>query len=143
MVQDASLAHNSEEQLVYELETGGESYASQDEIQIEVTVVLDGVPQDKVLHNAALIADGFADQRSRSGRVGVRSLVDPKRYDVDSEAVWEVELPDTASTMPIFTVKLFAKPLDNLLDAMASLISQPYGCFEQTSSTTYPMVMAL
>ena len=38
---------------------------------------------------------------------------------------------------------MFAKPLDNILDAVESLIRSPYGCFEQTSSVTYPMVMAL
>lgn len=44
---------------------------------------------------------------------------------------------------PKFVAKVFAKPLDNVLDAMETLIQQPNGCFEQTSSTTYPMVMAL
>ncbi len=29
------------------------------------------------------------------------------------------------------------------MEAIEALISDPYGCFEQTSSTTYPMVMAL
>jgi len=38
---------------------------------------------------------------------------------------------------------MFAKPLDSILDAIESLIRDPYGCFEQTSSVTYPMVMAL
>ena len=73
----------------------------------------------------------------------MRSPSDPKRYDVQREAAWDVEIPDTATTVPKFTIKLFAKPLDNILDAMDSLIRQPYGCFEQTSSVTYPMVMAL
>ena len=38
---------------------------------------------------------------------------------------------------------MFAKPLDSVLDPMESLIREPNGCFEQTSSTTYPMTMAL
>jgi uncharacterized protein YfaS (alpha-2-macroglobulin family) len=29
-----------------------------------------------------------------------------------------------------------------MTDALQSLLHEPYGCFEQTSSTSYPMVMA-
>jgi len=52
-------------------------------------------------------------------------------------------MPETIASTPYFIAKLFAKPLDSILDALESLIRDPYGCFEQTSSTTYPMVMAL
>uniref|UniRef100_A0A7S2WDQ6 Alpha-2-macroglobulin domain-containing protein n=1 Tax=Mucochytrium quahogii TaxID=96639 RepID=A0A7S2WDQ6_9STRA len=41
------------------------------------------------------------------------------------------------------TVTVFPNPLGQILDTVASLIRQPGGCFEQTSSTTYPMVLAL
>lgn len=44
---------------------------------------------------------------------------------------------------PRFNVKVMTKQLDTILDAMSALIREPHGCFEQTSSTTYPMVMAL
>ena len=63
--------------------------------------------------------------------------------EIPSFVEWQVAIPDTAETMPQITAKLFQRPLDNILSAMASLIQQPYGCFEQTSSTTYPMLMAL
>jgi uncharacterized protein YfaS (alpha-2-macroglobulin family) len=52
-------------------------------------------------------------------------------------------MPETIASTPYFTAKLFAKPLDSILDALESLVRDPYGCFEQTSSVTYPMVMAL
>lgn len=42
-----------------------------------------------------------------------------------------------------FNVMIYTQDVDKLLDAMKSLIRMPYGCFEQTSSSTYPMIMAL
>jgi alpha-2-macroglobulin-like protein len=35
------------------------------------------------------------------------------------------------------------KTESNILDAIESLIREPYGCFEQCSSVTYPLVMLL
>jgi uncharacterized protein YfaS (alpha-2-macroglobulin family) len=37
---------------------------------------------------------------------------------------------------------VYPTPLANLTEALARLIREPCGCFEQTSSTTYPLVMA-
>ncbi len=37
---------------------------------------------------------------------------------------------------------IFPTPLANLTEAMESLIREPCGCFEQTSSSNYPLVMA-
>ena len=37
---------------------------------------------------------------------------------------------------------VYPTPLANLTEALARLIREPYGCFEQTSSTTYPLVMS-
>ena len=41
------------------------------------------------------------------------------------------------------TAKIFSSNFASLLSAVEALIQDPSGCFEQTSSTTYPMVMAL
>ncbi len=35
------------------------------------------------------------------------------------------------------------KTESNIIDAIESLIREPYGCFEQCSSVTYPLVMLL
>jgi uncharacterized protein YfaS (alpha-2-macroglobulin family) len=40
------------------------------------------------------------------------------------------------------TAQVYPTPLANLTAALERLIQEPYGCFEQTSSTTYPLVMA-
>lgn len=40
------------------------------------------------------------------------------------------------------TLRGYPSPLANLTEALKRLMQEPYGCFEQTSSTTYPLVMA-
>lgn len=40
-------------------------------------------------------------------------------------------------------VKLYPGPLTQVLDGLDGMLQMPYGCFEQTSSTTYPNVMVL
>jgi alpha-2-macroglobulin-like protein len=40
------------------------------------------------------------------------------------------------------TAALFPTPVGNLTEALAGLMREPSGCFEQTSSTTYPLTMA-
>ena len=56
----------------------------------------------------------------------------------------EVSLPATAipEASKIF-VRLYPGPLSQLVEGMDTLLRMPYGCFEQTSSTTYPNVLAL
>src|SRR5204862_1689145 len=40
------------------------------------------------------------------------------------------------------SVTVYPTPLASMTAALQSLLHEPYGCFEQTSSTSYPMVMA-
>jgi uncharacterized protein YfaS (alpha-2-macroglobulin family) len=40
------------------------------------------------------------------------------------------------------SVTVYPTPLASMTDALQGLLREPYGCFEQTSSTSYPMVMA-
>ena len=40
------------------------------------------------------------------------------------------------------TAKVYPSPLANMEEALNALLRQPSGCFEQTSSTNYPLVMA-
>jgi uncharacterized protein YfaS (alpha-2-macroglobulin family) len=40
-------------------------------------------------------------------------------------------------------VRLYPGPLSQVVEGMDSLLRMPYGCFEQTSSTTYPNILAL
>jgi len=40
------------------------------------------------------------------------------------------------------SITVYPTPLASMTDALQSLLQQPYGCFEQTSSTSYPITMA-
>jgi uncharacterized protein YfaS (alpha-2-macroglobulin family) len=51
----------------------------------------------------------------------------------------EVTVPDASS---IF-VRLYPGPLSQIIEGMDSILRMPGGCFEQTSSSTYPNVLAL
>ena len=51
----------------------------------------------------------------------------------------ENSIPDASK---IF-VRLYPGPLSQVIEGMDSLLRMPYGCFEQTSSSTYPNVLAL
>ena len=48
-------------------------------------------------------------------------------------------IPDASSIL----VRLYPGPLSQIIEGMDSILSMPGGCFEQTSSSTYPNVLAL
>lgn len=98
---------------------------------------------DTVVKTLRLMTNGFPGELSNSGRIGVKDSANPDKFKVETSAGKDFVIPATIASSPYFTAKLFAKPLDSILDALESLVRDPYGCFEQTSSVTYPMVMAL
>jgi len=48
-------------------------------------------------------------------------------------------IPDASKIL----VRLYPGPLSQVIEGMDSLLRMPFGCFEQTSSSTYPNVLAL
>jgi hypothetical protein len=48
-------------------------------------------------------------------------------------------IPDASKIL----VRLYPGPLSQVVEGMDALLRMPYGCFEQTSSSTYPNVLAL
>lgn len=55
----------------------------------------------------------------------------------------KVKIPKEVKSGSIKTsVKVYPTPLANMEEALNALLRQPCGCFEQTSSTNYPLVMA-
>jgi hypothetical protein len=63
---------------------------------------------------------------------------------LESEVQHEVAFPAAAvpEASKIF-VRLYPGPLSQVIEGMDSILSMPGGCFEQTSSSTYPNVLAL
>jgi uncharacterized protein YfaS (alpha-2-macroglobulin family) len=61
---------------------------------------------------------------------------------------WNVTLPGDAvpGTVRIashrIALRAFLSPAAQLTEAVGALLREPCGCFEQTSSTTYPMILA-
>jgi hypothetical protein len=55
----------------------------------------------------------------------------------------KIDIPSQVERGSIVAVaKLYPTPLANMEEALNALLRQPNGCFEQTSSTNYPLVMA-
>ncbi len=61
----------------------------------------------------------------------------------EGEQTWKLTIPEhTVPGSLTATVSVFPTPMSNLTASLEGLIREPYGCFEQTSSTSYPLVMA-
>ncbi len=63
---------------------------------------------------------------------------------LESSALHDVNFPVVAipDADTVF-VRIYPGPLSQVMEGMDSLLRMPYGCFEQTSSSTYPNVLAL
>jgi len=87
-----------------------------------------------------LLAPGFPRSETKGGFIGsqIRQQVIP------SEMEMEFTINETISIPSIqVDAKVFSSNFASLTAAVEKLIKDPYGCFEQTSATTYPQVMAL
>ncbi|MGE0713179.1 MAG: MG2 domain-containing protein [Planctomycetota bacterium] len=87
--------------------------------------------RDQVARAVPLVPAGFPRQLDHGGRL-------------EQALRFRFTLPDSlvpGSLIP--DVVLYPSPLANLAEAVEALLREPYGCFEQTSSSTYPNVMVL
>ncbi|MFT5468512.1 MAG: hypothetical protein ACI8UO_003622 [Verrucomicrobiales bacterium] len=90
---------------------------------------------------------GFADKVTRKLRVAPRGFPTEIGYgglvQPDSGLEFPVLIPKTLVPGSVKThIVVHPTPLASLTEALERLIREPSGCFEQTSSTTYPLVMA-
>ena len=75
---------------------------------------------------------GFPIEFARGGMLGP-----------DGSVSYEIEIPrDVVVGSVKSELALYPTPLANMTQALEALIQSPSGCFEQTSSTCYPLVMA-
>jgi hypothetical protein len=63
---------------------------------------------------------------------------------LENAAEHEIQFPPEAlpDASKIY-VRLYPGPLSQIIEGMDKILQMPYGCFEQTSSSTYPNVLAL
>ena len=91
-----------------------------------------GSYSDKVTRPLVVCPLGFPTQINRGG-----TLLS------NSRSIHSIEIPDSVVPGSMKTsAALYPTPLANLTEALQSLLQEPNGCFEQTSSTNYPLVMA-
>jgi uncharacterized protein YfaS (alpha-2-macroglobulin family) len=103
--------------------------------------------QGRIEFTLAAAAGPYADRVTRS------MLVKPLGFPVEDGVGGLIRPDDTVShefTIPpdlvggslAARILVYPTPLASMTEALQRLIQEPYGCFEQTSSTTYPLVMA-
>ncbi len=84
---------------------------------------------DKLQEDITVVPKGFPTRVAYSG-TGMETKYEVKLRDLEKNTL-EVEL------------QAFPDALSEIIAGMEGMMSQPYGCFEQTSSANYPNVLAL
>jgi uncharacterized protein YfaS (alpha-2-macroglobulin family) len=87
--------------------------------------------EDTVVREIEVVPNGEAKEIVFSGRL-------------DSSVRHTLRFPETSipDATKIF-VRLYSGPLSQVIEGMDSILRMPFGCFEQTSSATYPNVLSL
>jgi uncharacterized protein YfaS (alpha-2-macroglobulin family) len=86
---------------------------------------------DAVQRQVEVLPDGHAQSTVINGRLREEQTFTP------------VIPPDAVPGASHITVKVYPGVVSQLIAGLEGLLRQPYGCFEQTSSATYPNVMVL
>lgn len=98
--------------------------------QLEITAQ-GGEIADAIRREIEVVPDGRRVDESYAGRI-------------EGQVDYPLELPPeriAGSTRLI--AKIYPATFSQLVEGLDSIFQMPYGCFEQTSSTTYPSVLAL
>jgi len=91
-----------------------------------------GAYADRVTRTVNVQPLGFPMEIARGGLIGPGAKI-----------LHEVKIPrDVVPGSVRGRVVVYPTPLANMQESLARLIREPCGCFEQTSSSTYPLVMA-
>jgi hypothetical protein len=109
------------------LDTQG--YVGTSELVVEANA---GNYADKVTRSLEVKPLGFPIEVAQGGLL-----------EADSVSHLTIEIPQQIVSGSLTTeIGVFPTPLGNLTQALTSLMQEPSGCFEQTSSTNYPLTMA-
>jgi uncharacterized protein YfaS (alpha-2-macroglobulin family) len=91
-----------------------------------------GTYSDKVTRKFTVKPQGFPKEIACGGLLGPGENI-----------AHEIEVPEELVPGSLTAaISVYPTPLANLTDALERLIREPCGCFEQTSSSNYPLVMA-
>jgi hypothetical protein len=124
------LGANTRERTVAELKVGSTPMRDQIKINAAAGKASDGT--DEVTRELVIKPLGFPIEFAQGGTI-----------DASKSVSHTIEIPQSVVAGSISTnVALYPTPLANMTEALQRLLQEPNGCFEQTSSTTYPLVMA-
>ncbi|MBN1960242.1 MAG: A-macroglobulin complement component [Deltaproteobacteria bacterium] len=105
------------------------NYVGKDELVVNAAA---GNYVDKITRTLEVMPKGFPVTVARGGLI-------------DADVTETIDLNIPHHIVPgslIAEVAIYPAPLGNLTQALTRLMQEPYGCFEQTSSTSYPLTMA-
>ena len=109
-----------------------------EDFKIKIEAKCDQGCSDSFSSTSKIIGRGFPVVKSQSGFIGTNGDTFKK------EAELEFNLPSTFEGGSLeLKAKVYIRQMSYIVEALEKLIRDPHGCFEQTSATTYPMVMAL
>lgn len=103
-------------------------------------------PAEKTEIILSASAGSYSDNVTRSVPIKPLGFPVSKAFGgvLEGEASHDITIPASITDGGITaTAAVYPSPLANLTAALESLIRDPNGCFEQTSSTNYPLVMAM
>lgn len=101
------------------------------EATIEITLASGGRVVDRLERKLSVVSVGQLVRHSQTRQVKLQS--DSMAFEVPTD------IDGAASAKLVFMRSLS----DEALDGLGSLLREPHGCFEQTSSTTYPNLLVL
>jgi hypothetical protein len=115
----------------------------QDIVVREIEVVPNGREQDQVFNGRIDATKDSMESDAVGKGAGQNGDIQNNRGE-NSQVSQAVEFP--AQAIPDASkilVRLYPGPLSQVVEGMDALLRMPFGCFEQTSSSTYPNVLAL
>jgi hypothetical protein len=88
--------------------------------------------EDKVTRKLSIVPSGFPIEKAFGG------ILEPGKSLTFKISIEKNVVPHSVTS----NVQVFPSPLASLTGALERMIQDPNGCFEQTSSTSYPLTMA-
>ncbi len=104
----------------------------------------------KTLGNHAITVKAYGEVKSDAIKRQISVLPDGKRFEkiisdrLEGNVVKRVSFPDNAvSGANSLVLRLYPGIYSQVVEGLEKMLGMPYGCFEQTSSTTYPNILIL